>query len=175
MLCRRRRPRRGKRRRKQASATVVAQMPAFIATKNGKTYTASVKISQQNRPIPRVLRRSPRASMVVAPCRSNGRAFHHHRGAGLDMEAKRGGVAAMQLHLGGGDETVQDGAYAPPNFQTAMPIRFALSARLSWIPVPGKCMTPIGSSSSMASLRLKGAALAWRVQSGLKAICVTLR
>ena len=62
-----------------------------------------------------------------------------------------------------------------PNFQTAMPSRFALSARLSWMPVPGKCMTPIGSSSSMASLRLNGAALACFVQSGLKAICGTLR
>jgi len=39
----------------------------------------------------------------------------------------------------------------------------------------GKCMTPIGSSSSMASLRLKGAALACFVQSGLKAICGTFR
>ena len=36
-------------------------------------------------------------------------------------------------------------------------------------------MTPIGSSSSMASLRLNGAALACFVQSGLKAICGTLR
>ena len=43
------------------------------------------------------------------------------------------------------------------------------------MPVPGKCMTPIGSSSSMASLRLNGAALACLVQSGLKAICGTLR
>jgi hypothetical protein len=31
-------------------------------------YTASVKISQQMTPRPTVLRRSPRASMVVAPC-----------------------------------------------------------------------------------------------------------
>src|ERR1700730_2870208 len=64
----------------------------------------------------------------------------------------------MQLRLGRvGRE--QSGAHAPPNFQTGMPSRFALSARLSWIPVPGKCMTPIGSSSSMASLRLNGAAM----------------
>jgi hypothetical protein len=44
-----------------------AKMPALIATKNGSAYTASVKISQQNRPMPTVLRTSPRASMVVAP------------------------------------------------------------------------------------------------------------
>src|SRR5216684_16815 len=106
--------------------------------------------------------------------RCNGRAFHHHRGANLDIISKRGGVAAMQLRLGGVGRW-QDGAHAPPNFQTGMPNRFALSARLSWIPVPGKCMTPIGSSSSMASLRLNGAALACFVQSGLKAICGTLR
>jgi len=36
------------------------------------------------------------------------------------------------------------------------------------MPVPGKCMTPIGSTSSIASLRLKGAALACFVQSGLE-------
>ena len=36
-------------------------------------------------------------------------------------------------------------------------------------------MTPIGRTSSIASLRLNGAALACFVQSGLKAICVTLR
>src|SRR5258707_7922760 len=79
----------------------------------------------------------------------------------------------MQLHLG--LEVEQDGAHAPPNFQRGMPSFFALSARLSWIPVPGKCMTPIGSNSSMASLRLNGAALACLVQSGLKAICGTFR
>ena len=43
------------------------------------------------------------------------------------------------------------------------------------MPVPGKTMTPIGSTSSIWSLRLNGAALACRVQSGLKAICGTLR
>ena len=43
------------------------------------------------------------------------------------------------------------------------------------MPVPGKTMTPIGSTSSIASLRLNGAALACFVQSGLKAICGTLR
>ena len=64
----------------------------------------------------------------------------------------------------------KDGAHAPPNLQTGTPSRFALSARLSRIPVPGKCMTPIGRSSSIASLPLNGAALACFVQSGLKAI-----
>jgi hypothetical protein len=67
-------------------------------------------------------------------------------------------------------QQAENGAYAPPNLQTEMPRRFALSARLSWIPVPGKCMTPIGRSSSMASLRLNGAAFACFVQSGLKPI-----
>ena len=36
------------------------------------------------------------------------------------------------------------------------------------MPVPGKCMTPIGSTSSIASLRLNGAALACLVQFGLE-------
>src|SRR5690554_756920 len=40
---------------------------------------------------------------------------------------------------------------------------------------PGKTTMPIGRASSMRSLRLKGAALPSRFQSGLKAICVTLR
>ncbi len=39
----------------------------------------------------------------------------------------------------------------------------------------GKTTSPIGSTSSMRSLRLKGATLPSRVQSGLKAIWVTLR
>jgi hypothetical protein len=62
-----------------------------------------------------------------------------------------------------------------PNFQTGMPSLRALSARVSWMPVPGATSTPIGNTSSMASFRLNGAALAWRAQSGLKAICGTLR
>ena len=43
------------------------------------------------------------------------------------------------------------GAYAPPfpNFQTGMPSFLALSAKLSWMPVPGKTMTPIGRMSSI--------------------------
>ena len=53
---------------------------------------------------------------------------------------------------------VRGGAYAPPPvfasaglpaFQTGMPSRRALSARLSWMPVPGKAMTPIGIASSI--------------------------
>lgn len=51
----------------------------------------------------------------------------------------------------------------------------ALSARLAEMPEPGKAMSPIGRTASIWSLRLKGAALAWRVQSGLNAICGTLR
>jgi hypothetical protein len=49
-----------------------------------------------------------------------------------------------------------------------MPSFLALSARLSWMPVPGQTMTPIGRASSIASFRLKGAALACFVQSGLR-------
>jgi hypothetical protein len=43
------------------------------------------------------------------------------------------------------------GAYAPPlpNFQTGMPSFRALSAMFSWMPVPGKTRTPIGSTSSI--------------------------
>jgi len=44
-----------------------AIMKTVSPTKNGKAYTASVKISQQNKPIPAKFSRSPRASMVVAP------------------------------------------------------------------------------------------------------------
>ena len=36
------------------------------------------------------------------------------------------------------------------------------------MPEPGKTMTPMGRTSSIWSLRLKGAALRWRFQSGLK-------
>src|SRR5216684_1998346 len=69
-----------------------------------------------------------------------------------------------------------DGAHAPPsNFQTGMPSFLALSARFAEMPEPGNTMTPIGTTASIWSLRRNGAALAWRVQSGLKAICVTLR
>ena len=39
----------------------------------------------------------------------------------------------------------------------------------------GKTMTPVGTMSSMRSLRLEGAALPSGVQSGLNAICVTPR
>src|SRR5215468_10545922 len=67
------------------------------------------------------------------------------------------------------------GAYAPPNVQTGMPSFLDLSARLAEMPEPGKTMTPIGSTSRSWSLRLKGAALPWRDQLGLNAICRTLR
>ncbi len=60
------------------------------------------------------------------------------------------------------------GGYAPPlpKLHTGMPSFLALSARFSWMPVPGNTMMPIGNASSMASLRRNGAALACRVQSG---------
>ena len=48
---------------------------------------------------------------------------------------------------------------------------FALSARLTVMPEPGKTTTPVGRISSMRSLRLNGAALPSRVHSGLNAIC----
>lgn len=47
----------------------------------------------------------------------------------------------------------ENGAYAPPPFgrksNSGMPSFLALSARLSWMPVPGKTMTPIGRTSSI--------------------------
>lgn len=51
--------------------------------------------------------------------------------------------------------------YAPPSAgrQTGMPSLRALSARLSWMPPPGKTTTPTGIVSSIVSLRLKGADL----------------
>ena len=58
---------------------------------------------------------------------------------------------------------------------SGMPSRRALSARLSVTPEPGKTTTPIGSASSIWSLRLNGAALTCCTQSGLKTICGTLR
>src|SRR5260363_185947 len=86
-----------------------ASMKTVRPTKNGNAYTANVKISQQNKPMPAKFRRSPRASMVVAPyAKRYGCAFHHHHGASSNMQSKRGGVAAMQLHLGG----VKDGRSA---------------------------------------------------------------
>jgi len=57
-------------------------------------------------------------------------------------------------------DMIWGGAYAPPSLNTGMPSFFALSARLSWIPVPGQTTTPIGRASNIASFRLKGAALA---------------
>lgn len=72
-------------------------------------------------------------------------------------------------------EAYDGDAHAPPNFQIGMPSFFALSARLSWMPVPGKTMTPIGSTSSIWSLRLKGAARPCFAQSGAKPIWGTPR
>ena len=45
------------------------------------------------------------------------------------------------------------GAHAPPlrTFQPGLPSFLGLSAKLSWIPLPGNTMTPIGSASSIAS------------------------
>src|SRR3546814_5330289 len=77
-------------------------------------------------------------------------------------------VRICPLHRG--DHTVRTanvlardgGAHAPllPNFQTGIPSLRALSARFSWIPVPGKTRAPIGNTLSIWSLRLNGAALA---------------
>ena len=43
------------------------------------------------------------------------------------------------------------------------------------MPEPGNTINPIGRTSRIRSLRLNGAALACRFQSGLKTTCVTLR
>lgn len=56
------------RRTEDAGAAMKCRHPGADGDKkNGKAYTASVKISQQNKPMPTVLRTSPRAIMVVAP------------------------------------------------------------------------------------------------------------
>src|SRR5260370_335575 len=47
-----------------------------------------------------------------------------------------------------------------------MPSFLALSVRFSWMPEPGKTMTPIGRTSRIWALRLKGAALASRGRVG---------
>jgi hypothetical protein len=52
---------------------------------------------------------------------------------------------------------------------------WALSAMLSLMPGPGKCITPFGRISSISSLRWKGAARPCFVQSGAKPICGTFR
>jgi hypothetical protein len=69
-----------KQRANDARAAVERREPAVRPTKNGNAYTAMVKISQQNRPIPNMLRISPMTSMaaVSATTRCDGRAFHHH-------------------------------------------------------------------------------------------------
>jgi hypothetical protein len=58
----------------------------------------------------------------------------------------------------------------PPLFgrklKTGMPSILALSARLSCMPVPGKTMTPICSTSSMASLRLNATCGTLRLADG---------
>jgi hypothetical protein len=42
-------------------------MLAVSPTKNGSAYTASVKMSRQNRPMPKVLKMSPMTRMVAPP------------------------------------------------------------------------------------------------------------
>ena len=68
--------------------------------------------------------------------------------APIDDETPRRNTTDVDLQSGcrnGG------GAHAPPlpNFQTGMPSLRALSARFSRMPVPGKTMAPIGSTSSI--------------------------
>ena len=58
---------------------------------------------------------------------------------------------------------------APPHaaaWRTGIPICRALSTRLPVTPLPAKAITPLGSRSSSASLRLNGAALPCAFQSG---------
>src|SRR5271170_365612 len=83
----------------------------------------------------------------------------------------------LPIRLEGGSDKGVDGAYAPPSPKrhTGMPSLRALSARFSEMPEPGKTTRPVGSASSIVSLRLKGAALRWRFQSGLNTTWATLR
>src|ERR1700722_1668538 len=86
-------------------------------------------------------------------------------------------LSALCARVTSNDRGEESGAYAPlfPRRQTGMPSMRALSARLAEMPEPGQTMTPIGRISSIRSLRLNGAALPWRVHSGLKTICGALR
>src|SRR5437879_5410308 len=78
--------------------------PALTATKNGSAYTASVKISQQNKPIPTVLRTSPRASMVVAPCIDVTVAPSTTTAAQFGIcNRNEAELRRLQLHLGGSE------------------------------------------------------------------------
>ena len=67
--------------------------------------------------------------------------------AGEDQDADRQHVEHRVVAL--------EDAPPLPNFQTGMPSFLALSARLSWMPVPGKTMTPIGSTSSICVVALE--------------------
>ena len=89
-------------------------------------------------------------------------------GGGVFDEIGRPVGAASFCRRGYGMRGLNFRGYPPPlpKLHTGMPSFLALSARLSWMPVPGNTTTPIGNASSMASLRLNGAALACRVQSG---------
>src|ERR1700757_3557759 len=98
-----------------------AIMKTLRPKKNGKADTASVKISQQKKPMPAKFRRSPRASMVVAP---------YAKGVWLRLPPppRRSFGYAIETRRSCGDETPppwcgrwQVGAHAPPNFQTAIP------------------------------------------------------
>src|ERR1700742_3360250 len=69
-------------------------------------------------------------------------------------------IAISLYEWGAAGKRFLDGAHAPPSpcFQTGLPSFLALSARLSWMPVPGKWRMPIGRTAIIASLCLNGAA-----------------
>jgi hypothetical protein len=52
---------------RNAIISILTFDPILTATKNGNAYTASSKISQQNKPMSSGLRTSPRRSMMVVP------------------------------------------------------------------------------------------------------------
>src|SRR5574337_394936 len=91
--------------------------------------------------------------------------------ANIITEAGADRVLTVDLHAA----QIQGFFDIPVDHLLAFPVISKYFERLAWMPVPGKCMTPIGRTASIASLRLNGAAFACFVQSGLKAICGTLR
>jgi hypothetical protein len=91
--------------------------------------------------------------------------LHHGAGQRIDLAALLGNslggeVAPPSGDPGGGIARGRMRATGDhvPQRRTGMRRALALSTRFSVMPEPGKAMTPIGMASSIASLRLKGAA-----------------
>ena len=77
-------------------------MPTLTATKNGTAYTASEDKPTEQAEADGVENKSKGNHGGGSMHRGNGRAFHHHRGAILDVKSKLGGVAALATPPGFG-------------------------------------------------------------------------